>query len=422
MRSGPILSALLGSILCFEPLLVRASLLAQAPPAVGDELMVNEVTTGRQLNASLATLGNGDVVVVWEGEDADGRGLFGRRVDDSALPVGSEFQVSVATTGNQVSAEVEATADGGFVVVWESDIPGYPAIGSRYFDSLGNPSSEFELAPHQAGIDVFDPKIAGLPDSTFVVVWDEYDSNMLDGSVRGRFLNTSGGATGGSFVLPTDGAASNVYAPQLASREGGGFFVTWQYNGGASGLWAQAFTDTAVADSMPWQVISSSSSYESVTGMTDGGFVLAWRSPVDGAKRRRFDSSGSPSPEVDVSTSADSQRWTDVTALPGGRAALVWSTASATDPNTNPHRVDAQLIGAGSGVDSEWTVDTSAISLFASRVAYDTVTGDLIVVWTRRFPPGGDQEDILLRRYELEPPLFVDGFESGDTTEWSSSR
>ena len=394
-----------------------APLAADDPPTpVGGELVVNQTTSGRQLNAAVTALGNGQVAVVWEGEDGDGRGIFGRRVDAQAQPVGDEFEVSVTTTGNQASARVAPTGDGGFVVVWENDSPGESSISSRAFDALGSPGPEILVASNQTSVDVFDPYIESLADGTFVVVWDEYDGVMLDGSARARFLDSDGDLAGTSFILDTDGTASNVYAPISGSRPGGGFLVAWQYNGGASGLWAESFTDAAAAGGTPIEVTSGSHGDASLQGLDGGGFMAVWRSGLSRAMRRTFDAVGNGGAEVEVSSLAGLQHWTDVTALPGGRAALTW----VTNPDSDPVRIDAQLIGADSQVDSEWQVDSSVVSLLGSKIVYDTASAQLILAWTRRGSIGGDQEDIILRRYSLETPIFVDGFESGDFTLWSS--
>ncbi|MEM9595819.1 MAG: hypothetical protein AAGD06_16220 [Acidobacteriota bacterium] len=390
--------------------------LAGAPTPVGDELRVNGVTDGRQLRSAAAALGNGEVVVVWEGEDSDGRGVFGRRVDTLAQPLGSEIQVSVGATGDQVSAEVAPTGDGGFLVVWESDAPGATEIRSRYFDASATPGPEVVVAPSQAGIDVSTPAVDRMADGTFVVIWDEYDSPENDGSVRARFLTPAGSVAGSSFTLPTDGTSSNVFGPELGSRRGDGFLVAWEYVDSPDGLWAQSFTGAAAADGVPLEVTPGGSGYPRLAGLDGDGFMVVWASSTSVAKRRSFDAAGTGAPEVDIDPAAGSQRWLDVAAVPGGGAAVIWTTS----PSSGPTRIDAQRIGADSQVESEWRVDESSTSLFSSRILYDAASGHLVATWTRRSSVPIEQEDIYLRRYDLGTAIFLDGFESGGTTAWSS--
>lgn len=397
-------------------LLATTPAMADPPTPVGAELMVNEVTVGRQLNGAFAALGNGDVIVVWEGEDADGRGIFGRRVNAAAQPVGSEFQVSLSTAGDQVSVGVEATGDGGFIAVWENDSGSETSISSRTYDAAGVAGPEVTVAPVQIDIDVGNPAISRLSDGSYIVIWYEFDSPMNDDSVRARFLDSSGNVMGASFILATGGSNESVYDPKLGKRPGGGLFVAWNYVDDPAGLWAQAFTDAASPDSSPIEITPGSYNYSRLSGFNDGSFAAVWSSNLSRAKRRQFDDMGMPGPAIDISAAEGLQRWTDVATLPDGRMAVTWITF----PSSGPDHLDAQLIGIDSQVSDEWQVDTSNVSLLRSRIVYDAASAHLVLLWTRRGSPGGDQEDVILRRYSLEALLFTDSFESGDLTAWSS--
>ncbi len=389
---------------------------SEAPPPVGDELIVNQVTTGRQLNSALAALGQGDLVVVWEGEDADGRGVFGRVVDPLAQPVGDAFQVSVTTAGNQASAEVAAGSDGSFIVVWENDLPAQTSISGRYYDAAGVPGPELTIAQDEAGVDAKDPMISRLSDGSFIVIWDEYVSATQNGSVRARFLDATGSAIGASFILATDGTSDSVFGPEMAARAGGGVIVTWDYEDAPDGRWAQMFTDAASPDGVPLEITPDSSGFMRLAGLRDGGFMAVWRDGLSRAMRRRFDAAGLASPPVAISDASGLHRWTDVVGLPSGQAALTWTTL----PSSGPDQIDAQLIAADGSVAREWLVDTSPVSLFGSRIVYDEASDHVVVAWTRRGSVGGDQEDIILRRFDLGVVLFADGFESGDFSAWTS--
>ena len=387
---------------------------AGQPAPVGDAVIVNQTISGRQLNAALAPIGSGNVVVVWAGEDADGRGIFGRIVNTLGQPVGDEFPVSVVTAGDQESADVVATGTGGYAVVWEDDRITETSISARVYDAAGLPGPAFEVAPDQTGIDVRDPAISRLSDGSFIVAWDEFVSATNDGSVRARFLDSTGALMGSSFILPTDGTGSNVFGPEMTGRPGGGFVVSWDYDGGPDGLWAQAFTDAASPDGLPIEVADAGSGELRLAGLEDGGFIAVWRSPLSRAKRRRFDAAGIAQPAIDISAGEGLQQWTDVTSVSKGRAAVTWIAL----PSSGPRRIEAQLIAADATVADEWTVTTTTVSLLRSRIAYDAASNHLVLLWTERFSPGGDQEDVLLRRYDLTDRIFADGFESGDTSAW----
>lgn len=85
--------------------------------------------------------GFGRFVVVWEDEihDGSGYGIFARRYDASAAPLGPEFQVNSTTAGNQRSASIAVQRDGGFLVSWLDWSAGAPRIRARRFDANAAP-------------------------------------------------------------------------------------------------------------------------------------------------------------------------------------------------------------------------------------------------------------------------------------------
>jgi hypothetical protein len=84
------------------------------------EFRVNEFTTGVQSGTDVAADASGGFVVVWQstGQDGAAAGVFGRRYDAVAGPLGPEFPVNSYTSSTQLRARVTAAPDGRFVVVW----------------------------------------------------------------------------------------------------------------------------------------------------------------------------------------------------------------------------------------------------------------------------------------------------------------
>jgi hypothetical protein len=66
----------------------------------------------------------GNFLVVYEGVDGDGVGIFARYFARNATPLGRDFRVNVETSGNQHSPKVAADPDGNFFVVWTSECDG----------------------------------------------------------------------------------------------------------------------------------------------------------------------------------------------------------------------------------------------------------------------------------------------------------
>jgi hypothetical protein len=160
-----------------------------------NELQVNTYTVGEQSEVEVA--GNGtDFVVVWQssGEDGDDEGIFARRLDLDG-PVGDAFRVNVHTINAQRAPAVGSSAQGEFVVVWDSSRDGY-------------------------GYGVFARRFTVLDPATLDVDGDGATEALTDGLLVLRFLFGFTGAplTNGALApgcTRCDGAAIASYLTAL---------------------------------------------------------------------------------------------------------------------------------------------------------------------------------------------------------------
>lgn len=120
---------------------------------LGDEFQVNDNPTLNQVAPAVAGSGSFAFVTAWEGPPPGGTGLdveiAAKRFDGGAV---AEFQVNSYTPDEQRAAAIARTAQGDFVVVWES----YGPVG-------GDPSSKGILARLYDGLfrDGFESNDAG---------------------------------------------------------------------------------------------------------------------------------------------------------------------------------------------------------------------------------------------------------------------
>jgi len=63
----------------------------------------------------------GEFVIVWQGDDADGRGIAGQRFAPSGMPVGIELQLNRSQAEDQSRPGAAYARDGTFYVAWESE-------------------------------------------------------------------------------------------------------------------------------------------------------------------------------------------------------------------------------------------------------------------------------------------------------------
>ena len=80
--------------------------------------LANTTESGSQLHGDIGYAADGSYVIVWEGADVDGRGIYAQRFDATGTKVGGEIPINVTTTNNQTSPSVSVAADGSFTVAW----------------------------------------------------------------------------------------------------------------------------------------------------------------------------------------------------------------------------------------------------------------------------------------------------------------
>ena len=107
----------------------------------------NAYTTGNQFVGRVAMSSDGSFLVVWQSNDQNGpAGVFARKYDPAGV-AGPEFQVNQYTTSGAAVPSVSASADGRFVVAWESAHDGsLYGVFARALDATGAPEGDMRVA------------------------------------------------------------------------------------------------------------------------------------------------------------------------------------------------------------------------------------------------------------------------------------
>jgi hypothetical protein len=155
--------------------------------AQGAEFPINTYTTGRQASPRVAADGAGNFVVVWtSSQDGDSVGIVGRRFDAAGLPQGPEFIVNSVTTGLQASPDVAFDSSGAFVVVWTTEDADGRGVSGRRFSAAGVAQGpEFPINTFTSGLQV-QPRLAATTHRGFVATWM---SEGQDGSSGGVYAS-----------------------------------------------------------------------------------------------------------------------------------------------------------------------------------------------------------------------------------------
>ncbi len=403
-----------------------------ADPLPGGEVQVNVFTTSDQEDAAVAAAGDGSFVVVWESyfQDGDLAGVWARRLAADGSPDGGEFQVSTATLGWQEDAAVAAHGDGGFVVAWESE--GQDGSGdsvhAQRFDASNSPLGAEIQVNTFTGLDQDSPAVAAGPDGGFVVVWE---SDVQDGSgdsVHAQRFDAGGSPLGDEMMLNVFFTADQD-DPVVGFDAAGNFVVAWEsysQDGSFDSVQVRRFDAGGAPLTGEIQANTFTTGFQTAPAIAvgaDGAFVVVWQSEGqdgDGTSvhGRRFDAGGAPQGDefqVNVSTTGD-QDTPSVAVGPTGGFVVVWESYG-TDGDGDS--VQARRFRAdGSPDGTEFQVNAFTDFDQEDPVVAVDAAGNFLVAW-ESLSQDGAADSIQAQHYLAE--VFADGFESGDMTAWPTA-
>ena len=318
---------------------IYARFLSSSNTWITGDVLVNTFTNSHHLDAGVAKLSGGDVVMVWSSFDQDGsyQGVYGQRFSPQGAKLGGEFQIPQTSLLSQRTPVVAGLSDGGFVVAWisetqTSDVSYDVSVYARRFDAAGvaltgevrlstgtnvcaNPSvassdagfcvawGEKDVSVKNNSWDIYQrtlandltggtvrrvntqlygdqlgPKVACLG-GKYLVVWTSMAQDGSFEGVYGQFLNGNGTLAGGEFRVNTSTAGPQLY-PAVSGDNGNRFLVVWSsFAGGVSSfdLFAQRYVDESepLTAPAPPFVTVLSSNTLSVTWPEVGGFNVA---------------------------------------------------------------------------------------------------------------------------------------------------
>jgi len=400
--------------------LLASAVEAQAP--VGDPFPIAELTNGRQAGPDAAAQPDNTFVVVWNSEEGDGDGtaIRARRFAQDGSPISSEFAINEATPGSQWGPAVATDASGNFVVAWNGPDGGEHAVFARLFTANGTPlGGDFQVNLTGPLVQP-SPKVGRNPAGDFVVSWRDLDPG--NGDVMASTFDASGSVVLTEFVVnasgnyPTSSSGGGVAA---GMRSDGGFAVAWageQDVGGfpTTDIFQQRFTsggqplggEFQLSDHGPAGLYFSYRPQLSVDEADN--FLVVWHTQLNlaygAANARRTSASGVPG-QIKLLGSPSEGHIASTT--PSGEFVVIWQDYDCCMRG-------ARFDPAGDLIANFPVPDFEGWSRTQVHPAGDPT--DFIQVRTV-----GDTTnwDLIGQRYSRD--IFADGFESGDTGQWSRS-
>jgi cysteine-rich repeat protein len=310
--------------------------------AVGGPFPVSQHRASDQIHPAIDMNAEGEFVVVWQSfeQDGDGWGVFGRRFQPDGRPLGDEFRINEHPADDQTKAAVAMDGLGGFAVAWESDEQDGSDQGvfARLYGLVGAPPGEEFRVNEHTRYSQSDATIAMSADGGFVVAWESF---MQDGAGEGIFaklFEADGTVERREFQVNT-WVTRNQATPCAAMAPDGSFILVWKsegQDGDGWGVFAREFAVDGLVLGEEFQVNSetrNNQTHPAVALAAEGRRVVAWSSMLTdgsgyGVYGRRLVSSGTPSDgEFNPNTFTADDQWIGALAMADdGRFAVVWSS------------------------------------------------------------------------------------------------
>ncbi len=331
---------------------------------ISTEFLVNTRTRGSQINPAVAALAGGAFVTTWTDDgcppgDAGGPDVRAKLYDAAGPPIRGEFLVNTETIDYQCDPKVVGLRDGGFVVVWQDfsgrcgDASG-TSIKAKTFRPNGNLLRDEFLVNVETADDQTNPAVAALADGGFVVAWQDFSGTRGDanaGSIKARLFGLDGAPAGDEFLVNTY-TEGHQGSPAIAGLAEGGFVVTWNDFSGTLGD------------------VSAGSIKAKVFG--PGGEIVQDEFLVN---TRTWDNQSLPT----------------VAGLEDGGFVIAWTDCSGTLGDRSGTSIKARLFDpAGEPEGDEFLVNTETLNSQLSPALAPLADSGFVVVWTDYSGRGGD--------------------------------
>lgn len=379
------------------------------PIVAGAETVVNQTSNGSQRYAAVATLADGGWIVSWQGNQTGDNDVYFQRYSAGGNAVGGETAVNATTGGSQQGPSVTSLSDGGWVITWWNVGPGTEDVYQRRFDANGVATGGDIKVNDAVGLNYL-PSVTSLADGGWVVTWTTNQSGDTD--IYQRRYDASGNALGTDVVVNASTASQQI-VPEVTPLSDGGWVVTWYGQGASSVDIFQRRFDSSGApvggDVVVNSVTASAQYTSSVATLSDGGWVVTWYGHQSGDPDiylRRFDASGNPvGNELTVNSSlGSSQSVPTVTGLSDGGWVVTWTGEQSGTWDIYQRHYDAN--GNPSGDDLRVNTTTGGTHWFSAVTALEN--GGWLVAWDGYNAVTGNHE-VYQRSYSLEndptPPV-----------------
>ena len=251
--------------------------------------------------------------------------------------------------------------------------------------------------------------VAALSDGGFVVSWESY---LQDGSFNGIYGQRydAAGETVGPEFQANSFTSSGQTTPSVTGLSDGGFVLTWRSDGQEGSLyeiWGQRFDVAGNPAGGEFHVNTYTTSNQdtpSVAALSDGGFVVTWESFGQGGSKyeiwgQRFDAAGSPvGSEFHVNTyTSANQKEPSVAGLSDGGFVVTWQSKNQGGSRYEIWGQHFDVAGNPAGGEFHVNTNTSEHQNTPSVAALSS--GGFVVTW-ESFQQDGSGDGVFGQRFD----------------------
>ncbi|TXT63969.1 MAG: exported protein of unknown function [Promethearchaeota archaeon] len=322
-----------------------------------DEFRVNSFTDFSQSGASISSLSDEKLVIVWQSnlQDGFGLGVYATIINASTgMNLTKEFRINQHTDGLQQVPKVCALSEDSFAVAWASstqDPDGSLGVYMSFFNATTTQNITSETRVNDfINFSQSSPEICALSNNKLVVVWTSQSQDPDNsGGIYAKIFDTLTGINITKEFRINDYYQDNQANPSLCALSEDSFAVAWssqnQDPDNSVGVYASVFNATTGNNITQEVRINHYSNdlqwYPSVGALSEDTFIISWQSEGQdpdgsyGIYATVFDKTEMTNQTIEFRVNKytnDDQKSPSIASLSEDRVAIAWES-QGQDPD-----------------------------------------------------------------------------------------
>ncbi|HEY9880895.1 MAG TPA: DUF4347 domain-containing protein, partial [Leptolyngbyaceae cyanobacterium] len=297
----------------------------------------------------------------------------------------------------------------------------FPSTLERYKAILGTEFRVNEFTENEQ----YHSSVTHLADGGFVVTWSSSGQDGSGWGIYGQRYDASGNPAGSEFLINTTRTNDQDYS-SVTGLTNGSFVVTWSslgQDGDGYGMYGQRYDASGSPAGSEFLINTNTISDQissSLASLSDGGFVVIWSSSGQdgsgwGIYGQRYDASGNPIGSeflINTNTIGD-QISSSVASLSDGGFVVTWSSSGQDGSGWGIYgqRYDA----SGNPAGSEFPINTNTTGDQDYSSVTSLTNGGFVVAWLSGGKDIGDPS-IYVQRYDSNGNPVDKEFQVNTTT------